>query len=98
MRDRYSTDDARRSNPVDLIIDEAHHFMPQGKVPDPQSGKMLHAANNLVSGGRGSRVPNHAHQPAAGKAPQGQPDASGGVDSNAVDWSTGSAGRERLDK
>jgi uncharacterized protein len=36
-----------------LIIDEAHVFAPQGRVADPQSGKMLHAANNLVSLGRG---------------------------------------------
>ncbi|GAB3282939.1 hypothetical protein GCM10027347_59570 [Larkinella harenae] len=36
-----------------LIIDEAHLFAPQGRVSDPQSGKMLHAANNLVSLGRG---------------------------------------------
>jgi uncharacterized protein len=36
-----------------LIIDEAHLFAPQGRVNDPQSGAMLHAANNLVSLGRG---------------------------------------------
>jgi DNA helicase HerA-like ATPase len=39
--------------PLHLIIDEAHLFMPQGRVSDPQSGKMLHAGNNLVSLGRG---------------------------------------------
>lgn len=39
--------------PLHLIIDEAHLFAPQGKVNDPQSGAMLHAANNLVSLGRG---------------------------------------------
>jgi len=39
-------------NPLHLIIDEAHHFMPQGKVPDPDTGKMLHAGNRLMSGGR----------------------------------------------
>ncbi|MGE4043359.1 MAG: ATP-binding protein [Acetobacteraceae bacterium] len=39
--------------PLHLIIDEAHLFAPQGRVADPQSGKMLHAANNLVSLGRG---------------------------------------------
>lgn len=44
-----------RSNqgPLHLIIDEAHLFAPQGRVSDPQSGKMVHAANNLVSLGRG---------------------------------------------
>lgn len=44
-----------RSNrgPLHLIIDEAHLFAPQGKVNDPQSGKMVHAFNNLVSLGRG---------------------------------------------
>ena len=36
-----------------LVLDEAHVFMPQGKVPDPLSGRMLHAANELVSLGRG---------------------------------------------
>lgn len=43
-----------RSNrtPVHLVIDEAHNFAPQGKVPDPDTGKMLHAANRLASGGR----------------------------------------------
>jgi hypothetical protein len=40
------------SRPLHLIIDEAHLFAPQGRVPDPQSGRMVHAANNLVSGGR----------------------------------------------
>lgn len=37
-----------------LIIDEAHVFAPQtGGYRDPQRGQMLHAANNLVSLGRG---------------------------------------------
>lgn len=39
--------------PLHLIVDEAHLFAPQGKVNDPQSGKMVHAFNNLVSLGRG---------------------------------------------
>lgn len=39
-------------NPLNLVIDEAHNFAPQGKVPDPDTGKMLHAANRLMSGGR----------------------------------------------
>jgi uncharacterized protein len=38
--------------PLHLVIDEAHNFAPQGKVPDPDTGKMLHAANTLASGGR----------------------------------------------
>jgi len=38
--------------PLHLVIDEAHTFAPQGKVPDPDTGKMLHAANQLASGGR----------------------------------------------
>ena len=42
----------RNKGPLQLIIDEAHLFAPQGKVNDPQSGAMLHAANNLVSLGR----------------------------------------------
>lgn len=39
-------------NPLHLVVDEAHHFAPQGKVPDPMTGKMLHAMNRLMSGGR----------------------------------------------
>lgn len=42
--------------PLHLIIDEAHLFMPQGKVADPRSGMMLHAGNNLVSLGRGNGI------------------------------------------
>mgnify|MGYP001590497589 CR=1 FL=1 len=38
--------------PLNLVIDESHMFMPQGKVPDPQTGQMLHAGNTLASGGR----------------------------------------------
>lgn len=38
--------------PLHLVIDEAHHFVPQGKVPDPAAGRMLHATNRLMSGGR----------------------------------------------
>lgn len=52
--------------PLHLIIDEAHMFAPQGRVSDPQSGKMLHAANNLVSGGRsrGLRIIMISQRPA----------------------------------
>lgn len=39
-------------SPLHLVMDEAHMFAPQGKVPDPDTGKMLHAANTLASGGR----------------------------------------------
>ncbi len=42
----------KNKGPLHLVIDEAHLFAPQGKVSDPQSGAMLHAANNLVSLGR----------------------------------------------
>lgn len=38
--------------PLHLVLDEAHVFAPQGKVPNPAAGQMLHAANELVSGGR----------------------------------------------
>jgi hypothetical protein len=38
--------------PLHLVIDEAHYFMPQGRVPDVDAGKMLHAGNRLMSGGR----------------------------------------------
>lgn len=57
-RTRFFTDFAeallrKNKGPLHVIIDEAHLFMPQGRVADPQSGKMLHAGNNLVSLGRG---------------------------------------------
>jgi len=48
------------------VIDEAHLFMPQGRVSDPQSGAMLHAANNMVSLGRarGLRITMISQRPA----------------------------------
>jgi hypothetical protein len=42
----------KNKRPLHLFVDESHLFAPQGKVSDPQSGAMLHAANNLVSLGR----------------------------------------------
>lgn len=39
-----------------LVIDECHNFAPQGKVLDPDAGKMLHWANRLASEGRGKGV------------------------------------------
>lgn len=70
-RTRFFTDFAEslfraNSRPLHLIIDEAHLFAPQGRVPDPQSGRMLHAANNLVSGGRarGLRIMLISQRPA----------------------------------
>lgn len=39
-----------------LIIDEVHNFAPQGKVLDPDAGKMLHWANRLASEGRGKGI------------------------------------------
>lgn len=56
-RSRFFTDFAdglvrKNKGPLHLVIDEAHLFAPQGRVNDPQSGAMLHAANNLVSLGR----------------------------------------------
>jgi uncharacterized protein len=40
--------------PLHLVLDEAHNFAPQGggQARDPDTGKMLHAANTLASGGR----------------------------------------------
>jgi hypothetical protein len=40
--------------PLTLVLDEAHNFAPQGggQARDPDTGKMLHAANTLASGGR----------------------------------------------
>jgi hypothetical protein len=39
-----------------LIIDEVHNFAPQGKILDPDAGKMLHWANRLASEGRGKGI------------------------------------------
>lgn len=39
--------------PLRLVIDEVHNFAPQGKVLDPDAGKMLHWANRLASEGAG---------------------------------------------
>lgn len=36
-----------------IVVDEVHNFAPQGKVLDPDAGKMLHWANRLASEGRG---------------------------------------------
>lgn len=36
-----------------LVIDEAHNFAPQGKILDPDAGKMLHWSNRLASEGSG---------------------------------------------
>lgn len=57
-RTQFFTDFAERllqtnKGRLHLIIDEAHVFAPKQKVSDPQSGKMLHAASNLISLGRG---------------------------------------------
>jgi len=43
---------AKNKKPLHLIVDEAHLFAPQSGVNSPQSGEMIHAANNLVSLGR----------------------------------------------
>jgi hypothetical protein len=43
-------------SPLHLVIDEAHYFMPQGKSPDVDAGRMLHAGNRLMSGGRSKGV------------------------------------------
>src|ERR1700722_3356543 len=70
-RTRFFTDFAEalfraNSRPLHLIIVEDHVFAPQGRVPDPQSGRMVHAANNLVSGGRsrGLRIMLISQRPA----------------------------------
>lgn len=42
--------------PRHLVIDEVHNFAPQGKVLDPDAGKMLHWANRLGSEGRGKGI------------------------------------------
>lgn len=39
-----------------LFIDECHNFAPQGKIMDPESGKMLHWANRLTSEGAGKGI------------------------------------------
>ncbi|NNM75093.1 ATP-binding protein [Enterovirga aerilata] len=49
-----------------VVVDEAHLFAPQGRVADPQSANMVHAANNLVSLGRsrGLRITLISQRPA----------------------------------
>ena len=42
--------------PLHLVLDEAHNFAPQGKVPDPDTGRMLHIANALASEGRSKGI------------------------------------------
>jgi len=56
----------KNKGPLHLVIDEAHLFMPQGRVADPWSAQMLHAANNLVSLGRsrGLRITIISQRPA----------------------------------
>lgn len=56
----------RNKGPLHLVVDEAHLFAPQGRVNDPQSGAMLHAANNMVSLGRsrGLRIVLISQRPA----------------------------------
>lgn len=39
-----------------LVMPECHNFAPQGKVQDPDAGKMLHWANRLASEGRGRGI------------------------------------------
>lgn len=39
-----------------LVIDEVHNFAPQGKILDPDAGKMLHWANRMASEGRGKGI------------------------------------------
>jgi hypothetical protein len=39
-----------------LVMDEVHNFAPQGKILDPDAGKMLHWANRLASEGRGKGI------------------------------------------
>src|SRR3990172_2270440 len=39
-----------------IVIDEVHNFAPQGKVLDPDSGKMLHWANRIAGEGLGKGI------------------------------------------
>lgn len=43
-------------NPLHLVIDEAHYFMPQSRTLSVDGGKMLHNGNRLMSGGRSRGV------------------------------------------
>lgn len=70
-RTKFFTDFAetlriKNVGPLHLFIDEAHLFCPQGRVSDPHSAQMLHAANNLISLGRarGLRVTLISQRPA----------------------------------
>jgi hypothetical protein len=43
-----------------LVIDEVHNFAPQGRIMDPDAGKMLHWANRLASEGSGKGITLYA--------------------------------------
>jgi hypothetical protein len=55
----------RGHGPHWLVIDEVHNFAPQGKVHDPDAGKMLHWANRFASegAGRGIRLISASQRP-----------------------------------
>lgn len=48
-----------------LVIDECHNFAPQGKVLDPDSGKMLHWSNRIANeaGGKGVTLFSASQRP-----------------------------------
>ncbi len=56
MRDFAETLLMRNKAPLHLVIDEIHNFAPQGKVPDPLNGQMLHNTNELFSAGRAQGI------------------------------------------
>jgi hypothetical protein len=43
-------------SPMHLVIDEVHNFAPQGKIMDPDAGKMIHWSNRLASEGQGKGI------------------------------------------
>jgi hypothetical protein len=43
-----------------LVIDEVHNFAPQGRIMDPDAGKMLHWSNRLASEGSGKGITVYA--------------------------------------
>lgn len=42
----------KNKGPLQLVMDEAHLFAPQGRAQSPDAGKMINATNNMLSGGR----------------------------------------------
>jgi hypothetical protein len=100
-RTRWFIDFAARSPtnkaPLHLVLDEAHNFAPQGKVMDPDAGKMLHAANRWQRRALARHPARHDH-PAPAEAAQGHADERRHADRHARARAARPRGRRGLDQ